>query len=1459
MRTNSIKQILCFIFFSILISKVNTAFAQSVPVGFKDSLISTGWTEPTCFTWDSTGQMYVAEKAGYVWVVDTNGNKLATPLLDIHDEVGNWRDHGMGGFALDPNFRTNGYFYVYYTVDRHHLRYFGTPSYSPGNDEFFNATIARLTRYKANSATNYTTLVPNSRLVLLGETKKTGVPVLFESHVGGQILFGRDKSLLLFTGDGSDFDIADSGSAPTTYFAQALTDSIIRPEENCGSYRSQLLNCLGGKILRLDPATGNGLPSNPYYDSSNARSAVSRVYALGVRNPFRGAMRPGTGSTDITAGDPGVIYIGDVQWGNWEELSTCEKGGQNFGWPIYEGLENNSVYGGQNTENRDVLNPYWPLGSCKKYLQFNELLRQPTANGVVTFPLQCDNSLLIPSNIRKWVHSRPDLDWNHGSATTRTGTYSGNTASNINVGVAGSPVSGVQFQGYASVAGFWYTGTTFPPLYQNTYFHADYGAGWIRNFSFNSVDSPTVTRNFGDTLGPVVFLTMNPKNGSIYYINYPSEIRIIRYTGIVNNYPVAVATSNVYYGTAPLAVSFTGSQSSDPEGQPLTYKWKFGDGDSSLIANPSHTFNAPIGTPTTFTVTLTVTDNIGQADVKTLKIYANNTPPQITIISPANNSNYNMSAPTNLQLNANVFDSEHSGAQLSYKWYNILHHNVHTHPESALTTNPANTVITPYGCGFDTYFYELKLEVTDAAGLMSTASSFIYPACSSAVSNFTVNNTTVCAGSSAQFSDLSTNSPTSYSWSFPGGTPSTSTLQNPSVTYNNPGTYNVTLSATNGYGGTPLTKTNYITVTNAAPTATITPGGPTTFCNGGSVVLSANTGTGLSYQWKKNTTNISGATFSNYTATTSGTYTVAVTNTCSSVTSSGVTVTVGPATPATITGSTSFCAGSSNFLNSNTGSGISYQWYRNGLLVTGSTTSSYNANSNGTYYVIQTSSCGNSQSNSIIVTQINNPTPSISYSTPLSFCSPGNVVLTSSTFSGIQYQWQKNSVDIAGATLQNYTATTNGSYKVKQTANGCYKTAGAVTTTTATTVSAAIVANGPVTFCSGGSVVLSVSNAIPGYSYQWKRNNSNISNATQNNYTASTSGTYVCTISANCGTATSNSIVVSTGSITATVTPGGTVNICSGATAILNANTGSGYAFQWKLNGINISGATQSSYSASGSGNYSVAITSPCGSSTSAATSVNLTAISASVSPSGSVTICAGLAQTFSANSGYNYSYQWYRNGIAQAGATSQTYSNSSNANYSVLVSQGNACSASSSTTILNVTNNPVPFISPAGPITICNGQSVVLSSNTYTGVAFQWQKNGVDIVGSTLQNYTVTTTGSYKVKQTASGCTKTAPAVSVTVNCRLVSANATAVSMRKPMIAIAPNPFTTETIISVISDEELFNDIEIINLLGKNIKTIHFVNSSAILMREGLPAGIYFIKCTGSKSSVLISKVIVE
>jgi PKD repeat protein len=99
------------------------------------------------------------------------------------------------------------------------------------------------------------------------------------------------------------------------------------------------------------------------------------------------------------------------------------------------------------------------------------------------------------------------------------------------------------------------------------------------------------------------------------------------------------------------------------------------------------------------------------------------------------------------------------------------------------------------------------------------------------ISDFSSSSTTICAGSTITYTDLSTNNASSWSWTFPGGTPATSTAQNPTVTYSTPGTYNVTLTASNGAGsGTTMTKVSYITVNSSARAATCNPtSGNTTY------------------------------------------------------------------------------------------------------------------------------------------------------------------------------------------------------------------------------------------------------------------------------------------------------------------------------------------------------------------------------------------------------------------------------------------------------------------------------------------------------------------------------------------------------------------------------------------------------------------------------------------------------
>jgi len=159
---------------------------QAQPAGFADDVYLANWNGVVGFTFDDLGRMYVWEKNGKVWVV-INGVKQTNPVLDISDEVGNWRDFGLVGFVLDPNFLSNGHMYLQYTVDRHHLINFGTANYNPNTNEYFSATIGRVTRYTASAGSNYTTVDENTRKVLLGETKETGVPSLHESHGIGHL------------------------------------------------------------------------------------------------------------------------------------------------------------------------------------------------------------------------------------------------------------------------------------------------------------------------------------------------------------------------------------------------------------------------------------------------------------------------------------------------------------------------------------------------------------------------------------------------------------------------------------------------------------------------------------------------------------------------------------------------------------------------------------------------------------------------------------------------------------------------------------------------------------------------------------------------------------------------------------------------------------------------------------------------------------------------------------------------------------------------------------------------------------------------------------------------------------------------------------------------------------------------------------------------------------------------
>jgi glucose/arabinose dehydrogenase len=670
--------------FLMMFLLLGSLLATAQPSGFVVEDVGEDWNAAVGLTFSKDGErMYVWEKGGKVWIVE-DGERLAAPLIDISEEVGDWGDHGLLGFALDPNFENTGYVYLLYVVDRHHLLHFGTGSYSPSRNDYYGATIGRVTRYTARASDKRRTVDPNSRRVLLGETKSTGVPVLYESHGIGTMHFGEDGSLVISTGDGATAGWADYGyqeddpNRPLdTYVPQALQDGILTEKENVGTFKSQLLESLCGKILRINPANGDGMPSNPFYDSANPRSATSRVWALGLRNPFRFSVKPGSGS----ATSPGVLYIGDSGWSLREEINVATGPGMNFGWPMYEGLEAQEVYIHRQISNPSAPNPLYGQGNCQQqYFYFRDLVMQPVRDGKPYFGNPCNWNELIPDKIPTFTHARPAIEWGNGEGGSRVGVFDGeNKAAVAMIGAAGSPVTGPQFNGSSSTGGVWYTGDDFPAEYKNTYFWGDYGAGWIRNASFTDNNAPTAVRNFIDNDAIVVAIETNPVTGGLYYINYPTQVKKVSfYNG--NMPPKAVAKADKLYGPSPLVVQFTGSESTDAEGG-LTYEWDFGDGSpKSTAANPQHTFtSSEIGR--NYKVVLKVTDAGGLSSTAKLSINLNNTPPKVTITSPVEGTLYTLKAQTVLNLRAEVTDEEHSGNQLTYKWQTVMHHNDHVHPE----------------------------------------------------------------------------------------------------------------------------------------------------------------------------------------------------------------------------------------------------------------------------------------------------------------------------------------------------------------------------------------------------------------------------------------------------------------------------------------------------------------------------------------------------------------------------------------------------------------------------------------------------------------------------------------------------------------------------------------------------------------------------------------------------------
>ncbi|HIG76049.1 MAG TPA: PKD domain-containing protein, partial [Bacteroidetes bacterium] len=262
------------------------------------------------------GRLFVAEKNGRVKVVHADGTVPSTPFLDLPDVYPDG-DRGLLGIELHPDFPETPWVYVLYSVD-------DSPQPRPDSR---SRGYGRLERYRL-SESNPDVADLSSRQILFGESYEDGIPSCFNSHTIGTVAFGHDGSLFVGAGDGASWAEVDPGGL----YPECFGENLVPEEQDQGAFRAQWTASLAGKILRLDPETGEGLADNPFY-TGDPTDPESKVWALGLRNPFRFTV--GLRDPNLPTA-PGELFIGDVGWGSFEEINRA-RGGENFGWPCREG------------------------------------------------------------------------------------------------------------------------------------------------------------------------------------------------------------------------------------------------------------------------------------------------------------------------------------------------------------------------------------------------------------------------------------------------------------------------------------------------------------------------------------------------------------------------------------------------------------------------------------------------------------------------------------------------------------------------------------------------------------------------------------------------------------------------------------------------------------------------------------------------------------------------------------------------------------------------------------------------------------------------------------------------------------------------------------------------------------------------------------------------------------------
>lgn len=608
----------------------------------------------TAIAFASKDRAYLALKIGIVRVVK-GGVLQTTPFVDISASVNKATDRGLLGLAVDPQFPQKPYIYISYVYD--------PPGVTP---DAADPRVVQIARVTADASKDYDVAVPGSLTVLVGKQSileniapatpdgdpniperascmsgltmdgspiEDCIPNDYPSHSAGTLLFGPGRVLYASLGDGADYT-----------------------KPNRVGLRTQNLDSMSGRVLRVNVDTGTGLPDNPWFDPTRPSSNRSRTWMYGFRNPFRITISPGTDR----------VYVGDVGTSYYEEIN--EGKGGNFGWPCYEGgfLERSQLEGPATSSIRQV--------------------------GYRADPRTIDfcNSL-----------------YSQGQAAVRKALFTYRHPYDETGKDLGASVTGLAF----------YTGTSYPERHRGALFFADYAQRFIRYLTFDGSGVATA-HNFatevGSNLGAVELLIGPDENLHAVYIDLKtrtSQVRRFRATSAGNSPPTVKASADPLSGNAPLVVNVRASESVDPDGQPLSFEWDFGDGQKGAYADGTHRYEQA----GVYTAVVTVSENTAPflKSSESFVVRVGVAAPIAVIDAPKTGALYEVGKPVEFSGHADGV----SGVNVSFLWSVLQIHNEHTHLVTEIEGRSGAFIPTEHT---DNTSHELCLFVSAGEGLSDT-------------------------------------------------------------------------------------------------------------------------------------------------------------------------------------------------------------------------------------------------------------------------------------------------------------------------------------------------------------------------------------------------------------------------------------------------------------------------------------------------------------------------------------------------------------------------------------------------------------------------------------------------------------------------------------------------------------------------------------------------------------------